>query len=67
MNNENIECCANCKYCLAYPRNNRYGDINYLCVATTYFVYGIHKDRTKVRRYTPGGRELECKYERREV
>lgn len=60
-----IECCANCKYCLAYPRNNRYGDIDYLCKVTGYFLHGINKDRTKVKHYTPGGRELECKYERK--
>ena len=58
-----VECCANCKHCLAYPRNNRYRDVDYLCVATSYFVHGIHNDRNKVKHFTPGGKELECKYE----
>lgn len=63
-----IECCANCKNCLAYPRNNKYGDIDYLCVVNGYFfVSGIHKDRNKVKGFSPGGRELECKWQPREI
>jgi hypothetical protein len=67
--NDNIECCANCKYCLEFPRNNSYGDIDYLCVVTGYFTCcssWIHKDRNKVKWYSPGGRKLKCKYERKE-
>ena len=52
------ECCTNCKNCVAYPKNNRYGD--------GYYIAGVHKDRNKVRRFTPGGRKLECRYERQE-
>lgn len=58
-----IKCCANCKNCVAIPRNNSYNDIDYLCVISSYFVIGIHKDISKVKHLTPGGRELECKYE----
>lgn len=60
-----IECCENCKYLAAYPKNNKYGDVEYLCIATGYFTHGIKKNRNKIRRFTPGGRELECKYERK--
>lgn len=60
-----IECCANCKNCLDYPRGNKYGDVDHLCIVSGYFVTGMHKDRTKVKRYSPGGRELPCKYERK--
>lgn len=58
-----IECCANCKKCIAIPRNNRYGDIDYFCIATGYYLHGILKDRSKVKRFSPGGKELECQYE----
>ena len=60
-----IECCANCKHLISTPKNNRYGDMEHFCIATGYFTYGINKDRNKVKRFTPGGKELECKYERR--
>lgn len=60
-----IECCANCKNCLDYPRGNKYGDVDHLCIVDGYFVMGVHKDRTKVKGYSPGGRELQCKYERK--
>lgn len=63
---ELTECCANCRHCLAYPRNNRYRDIDHLCAVSGYFVTGIHKDRNKVRGFSPGGRELECRYERKQ-
>lgn len=60
-----VECCANCKHCLEFPRNNRYHDVDHFCVATGYFTSGIYKDRNKLRHFTPGGRELICKYEKR--
>jgi hypothetical protein len=74
MNFENknkidIECCATCKHCLAYPRNNQYGDIDYLCIISGYFTCAtswIYKDRNKVKWFSPGGRELKCNYERKE-
>lgn len=58
------ECCINCKHCIATPKNNRYGDIEYFCIATGYFLHGVTKDRNKVKRYSPGGKELECQYEK---
>lgn len=58
------ECCANCRHCVVKPKNNRYGDMEYFCLITGYFLIGAYKDRNKVKRYTPGGRELECRYER---
>ena len=61
-----IECCANCKHCIDFPKNNRYGDVEHLCLVTGYFTHGINKDRNKVKHFSPGGKELECKYERRE-
>lgn len=61
-----IECCANCKYCIDEPTNNRYGDIKHFCLVTGYYTHGINKDRTKIKHYTPGGKELECKYERKD-
>lgn len=60
-----IECCANCQHCLSYPRNNRYGDIDFLCVINGYFLHGINKDKNKVKHFSPGGKELKCTYERR--
>lgn len=62
---EGIECCASCKHCVAYPKNNRYGDVDYMCLIGGYYITGIHKDRNKIRRLTPGGRKLECRYERK--
>lgn len=64
-NNAIKECCINCKYCIGIPKNNAYGDVDYLCVATGYFCHGIYKDRQKIRRFSPGGRELQCQYEKK--
>lgn len=58
------ECCANCKWLISHPKNNRYGDIEHLCVFTGYFVTGIYKDRNLVMRFTPGGKVLKCNYEK---
>ena len=58
-----IKCCANCKNCVAIPKNNSYNDIDYLCIINSYFVIGIHKDINRIKHLTPGGREMECKYE----
>jgi len=66
MAKELIECCANCKHCIGTPKNNSYGDIEYFCFVTGYFLHGVNKDRHTVRRFTPGGKELECRYERKE-
>lgn len=64
MNND-VECCANCQWLVQTPKNNRYGDIENFCICTGYFCAGIYKDRNKVRHYTPGGRELNCRYKRK--
>lgn len=66
-NSEDVECCANCTHLISFPRGNRYGDIDHLCVVTGYFTMSIYKDRRKVRHFTPGGRELKCQYQRREA
>lgn len=35
-----------------------------MCLISGYYIAGVHKDRNKVRRLTPGGRKLECRYEK---
>lgn len=60
---DKIKCCANCGHCIAFPKNNSYGDIEYFCTVNGYFTVQAHKDISKVKRFTPGGRELECRYE----
>lgn len=67
MDKNTIACCANCKHCLEYPRGNRYGDIDYMCVINGYFMHSINKDISKIKHFTPGGRELECRYERKKT
>lgn len=62
-----VECCANCKYLLDYPRNNAYGDIDHLCMVTGYYTHGIYKDRHLLEHYSPGGKKLVCRYERKET
>ncbi len=56
------KCCRNCKNLVAFPKNNRYGDVDYLCLVTGYFVTGMDKDISKVRRFSPGGKELNCQW-----
>lgn len=63
---DEVECCNTCKHLLHYPKNNSYGDVEHLCVVTGYFVSGIYKDRNKLESHTPGGRKLECRYEKRQ-
>lgn len=60
-----IECCANCKHCLDIPKNNTYGDIEHLCLVNSYYVHSVNKDKNKLKRFSPGGKELECRYERK--
>lgn len=62
---DNVECCANCKWLEQTPRNNRYGDTDNFYMYLGYYCTGIYKDRNKVRHFTPGGRELKCNYERK--
>ena len=57
------KCCANCRYLVDFPKKNRYGDIGHLCTKTGYMTTGITKDADKVKRFTPGGRELICSFE----
>ena len=47
-----IECCANCKYLVSTPKNNRYKDVEHFCLATGYFAHGINKDRNKIKHFT---------------
>lgn len=63
---EEVECCQNCRYCIGFPKDNKYGDIDYMCGIDGYYLASITADRNKVRRYTVGGKELECRYERKE-
>ena len=58
-----IKCCNTCKHLIAFPRNNGYGDVDYLCIKTGYFVHGRDKDVSKVKRFSPGGKELKCEWE----
>lgn len=62
-----VECCRNCRYCIELPTGNRYGDIAYMCGVDGYYLAGITADRNKVRRYTVGGKRLECRYERKKL
>lgn len=62
---EQVECCANCKHLIDYPKGNRYGDVEHLCLITGYYTHAIYKDRKTIKRFTPGGRELKCRYERK--
>ncbi len=56
------KCCRNCANLIDYPKNNHYGDVKHLCIVTGYFATGIDKDISKIKRYSPGGRELQCKW-----
>lgn len=58
----NIKCCANCEYCIKYPRGNKFNDIDYMCAVNGYFLHSINKDITKIKHLSPGGKELQCKY-----
>lgn len=65
MGEKNIDCCANCKHCIVTPKNNKYGDMEYFCMKIGYYCTGVHKDVHKYKHLSPGGRELDCQYERR--
>ena len=60
---EPYKTCNNCKNLIPCPRNNKYGDVDYLCIISGYFVVGRDKNIEKVKRYSPGGKELSCKWE----
>lgn len=56
------KCCRNCKHLIDIPRNNSYKDVDHFCMLNGYYTTGIDKDINKVRRYSPGGKELRCEY-----
>lgn len=61
-----VECCSNCKHCVDEETNNRYRDIKHFCLITGYYLHGANKDRNKIERFSPGGKKLECRYEKRD-
>ncbi len=61
-----VKCCNNCANIIPYSKNNSYGDADYLCIKTGYFVTGRDKDITKIKRCTPGGKELTCEWKQKE-
>lgn len=66
MQKEN-DCCNNCTHCIQIPRNNKYGDTDYLCTVSSYFISDIYKDVHNIKRYSPGGRILDCRYKRKKM
>ncbi len=62
---DEIRCCRNCKNLVEFLKNNRYGNVDHFCIVTGYFATGIDKDINKVKRYSPGGKELQCKWEKK--
>lgn len=60
------KCCRSCANLVPCPRNNRYGDVDYLCKATGYFVPGVDRDISKIRRYSLGRKELKCEYKEKQ-
>ncbi len=65
MEKSEKKCCLNCRYLVQIPKNNRYGDIETLCAATGYFCGALDKETNTVRRTTPGGKELVCRFEKK--
>ena len=63
------KCCAKCRYLLAYPKNNSYGDADYLCVKIGRLIFGRNKDIEKVEFYKSDGKtpdrkaKEKCKFE----
>ena len=64
---EEIRCCRNCGNLIDYPTGNKYGDVHHFCLVTGYYVTSIDKDSTKVKRFTPGGKELHCLWKEKRV
>ena len=58
-----IKACKSCRNLIEIPTNNSYKDVKHFCMVTGYYTSDINKDRSKVRMYTPGGKELICRYE----
>ena len=42
-------------------------NIDYMCAINGYYLRSINKDISKIKRFTPGGRELEYRYERKKT
>ena len=61
-----IKTCRNCANLMNIPKNNKYGDVEHFCLATGYLTSGIDTDITKVKRYSPGGKELKCEWKSNE-
>ncbi len=63
VNPKNIpeKCCARCKYLLEYPRNNSYGDADYLCVKLGRFISGRYVDIEKATFFLGDGKTLDKK------
>ena len=45
------KCCANCKHLLAFPKNNKYNDVDYLCVKIGRYIFGRFTDMEKAEFY----------------
>ena len=55
------KCCANCKFLIPYPKNNAYGDIDYLCVKIGRFIIGRYKNLEKTEFLMGDGKTLDKK------
>lgn len=66
------KCCANCKHLLAFPKNNNYNDVDYLCVKIGRYIFGRFTDMEKAEFYLGDGKTLDksaaskCSFERKE-
>ena len=62
-----FKCCRNCANLIDYPKNNRYGDVEHLCIVTGYLTMGIDRNISKIKRYSPGGRELQGRWKEKKL
>lgn len=60
-----LKCCANCRNHAFLLKENRYKDIETFCMVNGYFTSYIFKDIRKIKIYSPGGKELECKFQQK--
>ena len=51
-------CCLNCKNLVQFPRGNSYGDIDYLCFKTGYFIVNVGADVKKRTRLLPRKQQI---------
>lgn len=56
MRNIPEKCCANCEHLLEYPRDNAYGDADYLCIKLGKYVSGRYADITKAAFFLGDGK-----------